>query len=123
MNKTMRVSLKASAVLSQLRSNPPVIPNVGAAAYGTTTVEAGTLKTATVTFGGEYYSSAPSVTVYAGAGGGSLGTVTATINGALGQVNAFAITALGTEYTGAPGLTCSGGRGSVLTTPMIELGD
>jgi hypothetical protein len=122
MKKTIKVSLQKSMVESLLRdtSDANVLIS-GVNAWGTTTVEGGTLKTATVQGPGNHYTSAPTVTIVTGAGGGSLGTVTATIS-PFGWVSAFTILGTGVDYTGAPGLTCSGGNTSP-SDPAVELGD
>jgi hypothetical protein len=122
MNKTLTVSLKKGMVESQLRdASDSNVYVSGVDAWGTTTVEGGTLKTAVVQGIGNHYSSAPTVTIVAGGGGGSLGTVTATIS-PFGWVSAFTVIGTGVAYTGAPSLTCSGGN-EVFSQVAIEQGD
>lgn len=78
---------------------------------GDSPLDAGRVKTITVTSGGTGYTSAPTVTI-ANVGGGSptAATATAVISG--GVVTAVNVVGRGANYTTAPAITFSGGGGS-----------
>lgn len=70
-------------------------------ATGTSTLSGSTVGSATVTFGGSGYGTAPAVTLTGGGGTGA--TATATVSG--GAVTGITITAAGSGYTSAPTVT------------------
>jgi len=108
-NRNRHVSVKNLSIRSLL----------GRGAYATATVNAGGVRSITVSDGGTGYTSAPSVTLVSGTGGdGASGAAaTATVSG--GQVTSIPVTAAGTLYTSAPYVLISSNTatGVLLTGP------
>lgn len=78
---------------------------------GDAPLDAGKVKTITVTFGGTGYTSAPTVTITNAGGGAPIAaTATAVVSG--GAVTSVNIVARGSGYTTAPAISFSGGGGN-----------